>query len=126
MNISALLGALKKNESDGKSRTSDLFGGGEPIAAKVSVLKAKPIAEIDSDPSDDKPGMFDDPSDDMPEDMMGGDDEQDEAEDEDQIKDAKISAILQVRFPEIYKQIEAQLESDDSSGMESDDGGAQS
>jgi hypothetical protein len=102
--IQALLEALKRSENKSGLPGDD---DGEPIAAKVSVLKAKPIgADPDADADNDTSMMGDKDMDMMDMDM---DQDTDQGDDKEAAHNAQVVDVLQSDYPQIYAKIEKQL-----------------
>jgi hypothetical protein len=104
--IQALLEALKQAEAKGGLPGDD--DEGQPIAAKLSVIKAKPLDGDDQ-------GMADDMNDLVS--GMGSDDDQDQNSDQDSRQDqynAQMVDMLQDQYPQIYAKLDKALKLDPS------------
>jgi len=92
--ISALLDALKRSESKFGVGKDDEDEAGEPIAAKLSILHAKPVDGSDPDADGDT-----DPTADAPDDTADSD------SGEDAEQNAAIVSALQDQYPQIYSKL---------------------
>jgi len=108
--MDALLSALKRAGGKGSTLPGDDEEGGsaKPIAAKVSVLSAKPVSGADAGLSDD--GMSDG------NDVEASGDESPGDEDAENQRNSDIVTALQDQYPAIYAKISKGLDQGDSGG----------
>lgn len=123
-NMSALLSALKRaSSSGGMPGDDDEEDLGKPVAAKLSVVHAKPVAKASDAALSDK-GMDGMDDEDMPDmgDMSDADDnggpEEPEGSGDEEAENAYNSRVvdaLQDQYPQIFAKITKSLDSEDQS-----------